>query len=357
MLRPLLPNIYLYPMNKLLLSFGVWVMLFTACKQDPVPEPDPVPVSGIQPGQGVFITCEGNFMFGNSSVHYWKTGDTTCSGDLFQAANNRPLGDVCQSISVIGNRGYVVVNNSGKVEVVEMDDFKSVATINGFTSPRYLLPVSSTKAYVSDLYANRITVVDLAGNQITGTIPLAGKSGKMLLHNGEVFVTNSETNKLYIINAQTDVLTDSIVLAEGGGSIVQDAVGKLWVLCSGNWQGTTPGMLARINPATHQVEQNWSLPPSSGAKELCVNAQGTTLYFLQNGVRAMLTTDQQLPAQTFIAQGPRNYYALACLPNGELMVSDAVDFVQRSYIYRYSASGVELQRVRAGINAGTINYY
>ncbi|MCA6364124.1 MAG: hypothetical protein IM638_13890 [Bacteroidetes bacterium] len=344
-------------MNKLLLLFGALLLLFTACKQDPLPEPQPVPVSGIQPGQGVFITCEGNFMFGNSSVHYWKTGDTTCSGDLFQAANNRLLGDVCQSITVIGNRGYVVVNNSGKVEVVEMDDFKSIATINGFTSPRYLLPVSTTKAYVSDLYANQIAVVDLAGNQLSGSIPLPGKTGKMLLHNGEVFVTNSANNKLYVINAQTDVVTDSILLADGAGSIVQDAAGKLWVLCSGNWQGTSSGMLARINPATHQVEQSWSLPPSSGAKELCVNAQGTTLYFLQNGVRAMLITDQQLPAQAFIAQGQRNYYALASLPNGELMVSDAVDFVQRSYIYRYSASGAELQHVRAGINAGTIHYY
>jgi YVTN family beta-propeller protein len=344
-------------MNKLLFLPGVLLLLFAACKQDPIPEPQPVPSTGIQPGQGVFITCEGNFMFGNSSVHYWKTGDTTCSGDLFQAANNRPLGDVCQSITVIGNRGYLVVNNSGKVEVVRMDDFSSVATINGFTSPRYLLPVSSTKAYVSDLYANRIAVVDLNSNQLTGSVPLIGQSGKMILYNGEVFVTNSESNKLYVINAQTDVLTDSIVLADGASSIVQDAAGKLWVLCSGNWQGTSAGMLVRINPATHQTEQSWSLPPASGAKELCINPQGTTLYFLQNGVRAMLTTDQQLPAQPFIAQGTRNYYALNCLPNGELMLSDAVDFVQRSYVYRYSASGTELQHVRAGINAGTIYYY
>ncbi|MCU0435188.1 MAG: hypothetical protein MUC87_17155 [Bacteroidia bacterium] len=343
-------------MNKLLISFAAVVVLFAACKQDPLPEP-PAPAQGIQPGQGVFIVCEGNFMFGNSSVHYWKYGDAECSSDLFQAANNRPLGDVCQSLTIIGNRGYVVMNNSNRVEVVSLNDFKSIATINGFTSPRYLLPVNSAKAYVSDLYANRISIVDLNTNDVTGRISLAGKTEQMLLHNGEVFVTNSENNKLYVINPQTDSLTDSLVLADGGSSLVLDANEKLWVLCSGNWQGSTSGGLFRINPATHLIEQSFALPPSSGAKSLCLSPQADTLYYLQNGVKRMAITDQQLPAQAFIAQGTRNFYALACVPGGELMVSDAVDFVQRSYVYRYSAAGAELQSVRAGINAGFIVHY
>lgn len=327
------------------------------CKDDPLPEPTPQPVSGIQPGQGMFIAAEGNFQFGNASVYYWKPGDTVASGDLFLPANQRPLGDICQSITINGNRGYVVVNNSGKVEVVDLSNFKSTATITGFTSPRYLLPVSATKAYVSDLYANALSVVDLTTNTISGSILLNGKTEKMLLHNGEVFVTNSETDKLYVVNPQTDQLTDSIVLAKGGNSLVLDANNKLWVLCGGNWQGTLPGGLFRVDPLAHQVEQSFSIAAGSGAKAICTNPQRDQLYFLQTAIFRMAITDQQLPIQAFVPAANRNFYALSCLPSGEVIASDAIDFVQRSRIYRYSAAGVELQSVRAGIISGSISWY
>ncbi|MGL5891001.1 MAG: YncE family protein, partial [Bacteroidia bacterium] len=278
------------------------LLLFAvSCKQDPLPEPVPAPAGGILPGQGMFITGEGNFQFGNATVYYWKPGDTIASGDLFQPANQRPLGDVCHSMTIVGNRAYVVVNNSGKIEIVNLSDFKSTTVINGFTSPRYLLPVSSTKAYVSDLYANAISVVDLVTNTITGSIALSGKTEQLLLHNGEVFVTNTESDKLYVINPQTDQLTDSIQVAKGGSSLVLDANNKVWVLCSGNWQGTLPGGLFRINPATHQVEQNWSIATGSGVKGLCTNQQRDQLLFIRTDVFRMNITDQQLPTQPFIA--------------------------------------------------------
>jgi DNA-binding beta-propeller fold protein YncE len=345
-------------MNKLpqCITFLLLLLVF-GCKEDPLPEPVPAPAGGIQPGQGMFITAEGNFQFGNAAVYYWKPGDTIASGDLFQPANQRPLGDVCHSMTIVGNRAYVVVNNSGKIEAVNLPDFKSTAVINGFTSPRYLLPVNTTKAYVTDLYANAISVVDLSTNTITGSIQLNGKTEQLLMHKGEVFVTNTETDKLYIINPQTDQLTDSIPLAKGGSSMVLDANNKIWVLCSGNWQGTLPGGLFRINPVSHQVEQSWSIAAGSGVKGLCTNQQRDQLYYIQTDILRMNITDQQLPLQAFITSGNRNFYTVSVLPSGDVIAADAIDYVQRSRVYRYSSAGAELQSVRAGIISGSIVWY
>ncbi|MGL5888755.1 MAG: YncE family protein, partial [Bacteroidia bacterium] len=160
-----------------------------------------------------------------------------------------------------------------------------------------------------------------------------------------------------VINPQTDQLTDSIQVAKGGSSLVLDANNKVWVLCSGNWQGTLPGGLFRINPATHQVEQSWSIAAGSGVKGLCTNQQRDQLLFIRTDVFRMNITDQQLPAQPFVAAGNRNFYTVAVLPSGEVIAGDAIDYVQRSRMYRYSAAGNELQSVKAGIISGSIVWY
>ena len=49
--------------------------------------------------------------------------------------NNRPLGDMVQSFSVADDKGFIVVNNSQKVEVVLLNTFKSSGCIRGILSP------------------------------------------------------------------------------------------------------------------------------------------------------------------------------------------------------------------------------
>jgi len=57
-------------------------------------------------------------------------------------------------MTIQGNNAYIVVNNSGKIEVVSRNDLKSVAIINGLVSPRYISFVNEKKAYVTSLYSD-----------------------------------------------------------------------------------------------------------------------------------------------------------------------------------------------------------
>ena len=93
--------------------------------------------------EGILISNEGNFQWGNASVSFYDEEKDTLLQDVFQSVNQRPLGDVLQSIYLDDKYAYLVVNNSGKIEVVEKHSFDLQHTISGFMSPRYFADLVS----------------------------------------------------------------------------------------------------------------------------------------------------------------------------------------------------------------------
>ena len=236
---------------------------------------------------------------------------------------------------------YIVVNNSNKIEVVNANTFVSVATITGFNSPRYFLPVSNSKAYVTDLYDDAISIVDLSSNQRTGEIACAGWTEELVLAYGKAFVTNRERNQLYIINTMNDQLTDSIEIGAGANSIIEDRNGKLWVLCSGSNSNNINATLHRINPIENTVEISFTFNLANDLpRRLNINGTNDTLYFLNEGVVQMPINANALPSTTLIPTDGRNFYGLGIHPQTkEILVADAIDYVQRGKIYVYQANG------------------
>jgi DNA-binding beta-propeller fold protein YncE len=199
---------------------------FTSCK----PDPDPPPTNtGTDYRKGMWIINEGQFLGGNASITWITYDGATRKTDVFTEINGRPLGDIAQSITVIGSRAYVVVNNSGKIEVLNTSTMASSGTITGFTSPRYIQEVSPGKAYVTDLFGGNISIVDLETKSITGSIPASGWTEQMVVKNNEVFVGLGDTNFVYVINATTNVITDTIPVTEGVSGMTLDGAGNLWV--------------------------------------------------------------------------------------------------------------------------------
>lgn len=323
---------------------------FYSCRSDkPIDELQPQ-INVTQNGS-VFIINEGNFGWGNSSLSYYNYTDNTIAEDLFQPANNRPLGDVFQSMNVFNNKAYLVINNSSKIEVVNPTTLVSIATISGFISPRYFLPVSNNKAYVSDLNANTISILNLSTNTISGAIPCKGWSEEMVLSYGKAFVTNLRSDKLFIINTTTDAI-DSIVVSYGSSSIRGDKDGKLWVLCSGKQSANIYPELHRINPITQQVEESFQFPGlTDNPSHLTINGSLDALYYLTSaGVCKFSINDIALNATPIIAQGSRTFYGLGINPKDDIIyVADAIDYVQQGIVYRYNPNGTLINQFLAGI--------
>ncbi|MCD6065430.1 MAG: hypothetical protein K0S33_256 [Bacteroidetes bacterium] len=333
-----------------------FVVLLAACKKD-VPPQKNVFNGTITSGQRVFISNEGGFGYDQGSISLYDAESGNALSDIYKPNNNNEdLGDVCQSVFIGENALYAVVNNSHQVVVMDKQSFQKTAVITGFNSPRYFLPVSNNKAYVSDLYANSISIVDLSTNTRTGSIPCSGWTEEMVSSYGQVFVTNIRTAYVYVINASSNLITDSIAIGYGSSCIIKDRNEKLWVSCSGDSTKNSLPRIVRIDPVSHSVEQSFVFPQySSSPSSMKINGTGDKLYYLNSDIYTLDITATVLSASPFIVKGNKLFYALGIRPNnGDIYISDAVDYTQSGKIMIYDKQGSFKSSFSAGIIPGGI---
>lgn len=320
------------------------------------PTPDTPPPSEI-PTRAVFVYNEGNFMYGNASLSVYDPDGRTVENQMFYHVNDFPLGDVFQSMRIIGSHGYMVVNNSGKVVVVDPATCRYVGTIKGLISPRYIEPVDESKIYISDLYSPSIAIADPRTLEVTGSVHVGRSTEQMVSRGDFVYVCSwSFSNKVYKIDTRSDLVVDSLEVTSQPNSMVMDREGQIWVLSDGGYVGSPHGTqmaaLTRIDTESFTVEQRMEFADiAHSPTELTLCPTADTLYYLgHEGVFRMPIGQAQLPSRPFIAQGPRLFYGLGVDPRtSEVYVSDAVDYVQQGVVLRYTVSGELLDSFRVDI--------
>jgi hypothetical protein len=309
---------------------------------------------------GVFIVNEGNFMSGNATLSFYDktTGETT--NNLFYSTNGLPLGDVAQSMCILDSLGYIAINNSGKIYVINTETGKYAGKITGLTSPRYIHIINHEKAYVTDLYASAITIFNPVTFQITGSIPTPGHASteQMVQIGNTVYVTCwSADHTILKIDTGSDTVTGEIKVGYQPGGLVKDKNNQLWVLCDGNFGGTTSGgrtELQQVNPVSGQIEKSFSLNSDNMASDLTINSTRDTLYFINKDVWRLAVTATQLPTTPLIKNPGTIFYSLGVDPgNSDIYVSDAIDYLQRGLVYRLTARGEPVDTLKTGIIPGS----
>lgn len=311
---------------------------------------DETPISNTA-STDVLIINEGTFGWTNASITLYNKSNNNVNQNVFQNANNGTnLGDVAQSFLQINDKGYIVVNNSGKIEVVNMSNFKSVATITGFNSPRYMLKINNSKAYVTDLYANSIQIVNFNSNTITGNISVQGWTEQLVLHNDTAYVCDMTNDNILIINTLTDVLIDSIKVGISPNSLTLDKNNQLWVLCSGGFNVENPRLI-QINPANRNITKTLIFPNiNQSPGSLTTNGARDQLYFINSSIYNMSINDGNLPTSPLINNSGNIFYGLGVDPdNNDIYVADAIDYVQNGMVFRYSSTGNLIHQFTAGV--------
>ncbi len=343
----------------LILILCCWL---ASCKKD---KPDRANISVPHGTGNLYIACEGNFGNGDATLYSYDPIHATVYNDLYSTINGQPLGDVLQSIQHIGNRLFLCVNNSDKVVVLDDMDLKLVATLS-IPKPRYIVPVSSTTAYVSALYSNKVYVLNLQQMRVTDTIDLPGQNPEgMCVYNNNVIVCTWDTarKKIYSIDIANGRVGAAI---EIGGYAPQEALldkeQMLWVLAGEQYVGKT-STWTRLDPSTGQVLKTYTFPAEANVVRPVFNKAKDTLYFIEanqgggtanNGVYRMGIHDEQLPLQPFVAARQFQYFwALGIDPvSGNVYVGDPRGFVQKGIIYIYQPDGTLLQQFTVGLGPG-----
>ncbi|MFN8239497.1 MAG: hypothetical protein U0X39_01950 [Bacteroidales bacterium] len=314
-------------------------------------------LSGSLAGSGFFLLNEGNYMSGNGSLSFLPGDGSILHNDIFQAINGRPLGDVANHCLVKGDTCFIVVNNSGKVEVIESSTGRSLKTITGLVSPRQITKVSNHKAYVSSLYSDQISIIDLESCELKGKISMRRTSEAILLSSGKVFVSNWASGKeIIVINPDTDQVIDSLVTGAEPESMVVDGDGKIWVLCTGGYSGKYNPELVVFNPADLNIIKRIVFSPGNNApSSLVINNKRDSIYYIAGHVWSMNTGSTELPSNPLIRSEGRTFYRLCISPsNGNIMVTDARDYQLPGYLLVFSPGGNLKKSYKAGIIPGYI---
>jgi YVTN family beta-propeller protein len=314
---------------------------------------------------GIFITNEGPFQTGTGTVSFFDLDSNKVSQDIFSSVNGKPLGNVVQSMSLMNGKGYIIVNNAAKVEVVDASTFQSETVITGVSLPRYILGINAKKAYVSD-WTGVVNIVDLETNTVKGSITAGTGPENMLKAGKYVYVLNvggfSIDSTVTVIDFATDEVVKTIQVFNRPTGIVEDATGKIWVMCSGkgfnNWpmDDDTRGHLIRINPGSLTVDLDISFEDSSVHPEkLVTNAAKNQLYFLYNNGICKYSTSLASGSPVRVVNHS-NLYALAFdKANDMLLASDPVDYQQNGWVIRFRAdNGASIDSIQAGIIPGNI---
>lgn len=295
----------------------------------------------------VLILNEGTFNNGNASLGIYQPDSQDVIRNVFRNRNDRPLGDVFQSMRFVQQKGFMVINNSGKIEVVDSATLASVGVIRDLPSPRYLQPVGGGRGYVSNFTQadeSELSIVSLDGLQKTGSIRTGGWTGNMTRAAGRIWVPEVKKGWLLAIDPATDAVTDTVKLRVEVQQVVRDAENQLWALGNGGIDDSVTPALYRIDPEARAVTQTLAFSSKDESPgNLTLNGSRDTLYYTNQGIYRMPIQQTQLPQSPLIEAQNRSFYGLSIDPeSGEIYATDALDFVQNGEVYRFDAAGGQL---------------
>lgn len=344
-------------MNRLInirtFAFILFSIVIVSCDNDDDDRP-----SG-QFSQGIFVVNEGQFQKGDGSVTFFDRNGTATQ-DLFGLVNNgRALGDVVQSMTIADNRAYVVVNNSHRVEVVNANTFESLYTVNDVALPRFFT-VHQGRGYVTEWVSftdpGRVSVINLDTHQIVDRITTDFGAENILAHNGLLYVSNSFTTTVSVIDPSTNEVIKTIETGAGPGELLVDAGGRIWVVCAGSFGGDD-GALVQLDPSRSTDPDAESVLNTIAAgrgiaNKAAISGDGNNIfYYSANTVYKMAATATVAPADPIITEpGANEFYAIGIDPgSGVLYMGDPEGFVSSGTVFRYDLSGNPVDQFTTGI--------
>lgn len=343
----------------LFLHLLVLIPLFfflSSCEKEKITAP---PSSG-----GVYIINEGNFNFGNAEVSVYNPESKQVNNNQFQAANGYSLGDVAQSMFVKDSFGFIVVNNSSKIEVVKLPSLQKIRTIIiPNSSPRYFLAINDSIAYVSELYANKVHVVNYIKGTLVTQISVPQYTERLVqvdeyvfAEGKKIFANSSAKGALIRLRISDHSFVDKREFTGDVNGIVKDSANHIVVLVGRDTATLTTAAL-------HWFDKNMTLLHTYSFDTL--NESPSLLSYSPADARLWYVVGEyvygmdegSLQAWAYIHATGSNIYALGIDPkNGEVYVSDALDYVQPSHILRYHKNGTLIHSFTAGVIAGNFAF-
>ncbi|NOR88513.1 MAG: hypothetical protein GQ527_12985 [Bacteroidales bacterium] len=334
------------------------ILFLSSCKEKVHDVPITPPLGNYE--TGIFIINEGNFGSGNGSISYINTSGQTIIPEIFQLENNRSLGDVVQSMKINAETGYICVNNSNKIEVVNYQDFSEQAVINNLPSVRFLSDDINGFSYASCWGSGGILkYINTSNNTVVDSIAVGSGPEGMFIAENKLFVANSGgldvDHTVSVISLATNEVIKTLEVGYSPKQFVKDQNGMIWVLCSGtgSWSsvGVKPSKLVQIDPISLETELEIELFADLQPGNIGIDHTGTVIVigggYGVNGLYKIFVNSPETPTEAFI-EG--SFYGFSVnSSNSEVFITDAGDYTNNGTIFHYSFLGEKLGEYEGGI--------
>lgn len=311
---------------------------------------------------GIFVLNEGAMGSNNAEVTYFKNGIAT--PNIFKTVNpHQNLGNVATSITFEDNVGYIVVNMSNKIEVVNAATFASQGTITShLDNPRYAA-VDDQNLYVtnwgdaSNPNDDYIAVYKRSDLSFVKKIEVAEGPEQLLIENDKVVIAHaggwSNGNSISIYNINSNSL-ENITVGDIPNALVEED-GMVYVLCSGiTWGGTSSaGKLVQLNLANNRITKTIDFEAGQNPRFL-VEENDQLYYTLNNGVYRVGTQATILPTTPLFTSNASYIYSFNII-GSQIYIGDAKDFASNGEVHYYNLAGNRIGSFSTGIGPNMIS--
>lgn len=382
-------------MKKIQLSFtmilGVIISILSSCRGD-----EHIVVSDVQiirdkidPNSkiaGMYLVNEGNMGSNKCTLDYLDYTEGIYMRNIYPERNPtivKELGDVGNDVQIYGNKLYIIVNCSNKVEVL---DARTGVRIKQIEIPncRYIC-FRREHAYVSSYVAGvlidpnaplgAVFKIDTASLQVVDKVTVGYQPEEMVVLGDYLYVANSGgyrvpyyDNTVSVVEFEGFRQEQQIVVGLNLHRIKADKYGKLWVSSRGNYNdiyspyGSVPSNLFVLDKRVGYNEMIVTDTINVPCSNMAIHGDSLYLYShdydnitqqstLTYGIINIKT--KKVVSKNFITDGTEKDikmpYGISIHPEtGDIYVTDAKNYVSTGTLSCYNKEGKRKWRVSTG---------
>lgn len=308
---------------------------------------------------GYFITNEGNFGVPNADVTFVTKDLNFGQNNIYKNNNaNENLGDVLQTITINGDKAYLLLNGSNKIQIVNRSTFKKTGEITDqLNNPRYMA-VANGNIYVSNDQYNgpkTVNVYKLSDNSFVKKINFTDTVERIVVAGGNIFVQNASYsfgNKITKINTTTNEIEGTPTSLPNGNINRTIAYNNNVYAIA---EGTADSYIYEISPAG-AITKTTTLTGIANGTNLQIE-NGKYFFSSTNKIYSMDMTATAVPALPIItAVDGGLYFTLYgfTVIDGKIFTSDVKNFTEASEMSVYTSSGAFIKKFTTGIGSTSV---
>lgn len=314
--------------------------------------------------RGFYVLNEGNMGANKCTLDYFDYASATYVRNIYAERNPEQvleLGDTGNAMAVYGNRLFIVVNGSHKVEVLDAYTATRIGQVD-ISSPREIA-FYNNKAYVTSSVGGEgdkgsVVCFDIEKLTVEATTGVGFFPEDIILHEGKLFVANSYhygsgsfDNTVTVLDPESlkvdyVITTDAVNLQ----TFAVDQYNRLWVNSAGNYYDIDAKVICLSKNSDGKYAQNNMSVAANSGDLLFANDK---VYFYATAYdenwnatytfeTVSATADGQVSTATFAPSNKSDLQTPYCLSvnasTGDFFITDAKNYTSSGTIYCYDSN-------------------